>query len=183
MKVIFYYLVVDGIVNLVAIALADNDIHNLPLLHVFTIMEFLMLSYFYLQVLRDKTARLVLRCLLIIFPLFCIVNFLFFQSINRFNTNTRPIEALIIMACSLAYFSETNDTATKWSQIPVNWVNTGLLLYFSGALFIFSFSNVTENFMSKKYHAIYFLMWNVHATLVLSMYLLIAIGFSKCRKL
>ncbi len=182
LKVIWYYLLLDGSANILASLLADFKIRNLPVLHIFTIFEFLMLGYFYLLILLDKTIRLVIKYLMIIFPLFCIVNFLFFQSIYNFNTNTRPVEALIIIACSLAYLAETNDLEIKWSINPVNWINIGILLYFSGALFIFAFSNLAIGHESKKDFLINTLMWNIHATLVLIMYLLFAVGFSKCRK-
>jgi hypothetical protein len=182
LRIIWYYLLLDGAANILASTLAEFNIHNLPVLHIYTIIEFLMLSYFYLLVLNDKTTRVIIKCLMVLFPVFCIVNFLFFQSINHFNTNTRPVEALIVMACSLAYFAQTNDNSIKWSLNPVNWMNIGILLYFSGALFIFSFSNMVVSHMSKKYQAINILMWNIHATLVLAMYLLFAVGFSKCRK-
>lgn len=182
LKIIWYYLLLDCVVNLLAVVLANHKINNLPVLHVFTILEFVLMSYFYLSVLKDKTAGRMIRSLLVLFPVFCIINFLFFQSIYQFNTYARPVEALLIMGCSLAYFAQTNDAETSWSLNPLNWINTGILLYFSGALFIFSFSNLTVNEMSEKYYAINILMWNIHATLLLIMYLLIAFGFSKCRK-
>lgn len=182
LTIIWYYLLLDGCVDILTVALAQLHTNNLPVLHIFTILEFLFFGYFYFTVLKEKTARVVIKYLMVIFPVFCIINFLFFQSINQFNTNTRPVEALIIMGCSLAYFAQTNDNGTKWQLNPLNWINTGILLYFSGALFIFSFSNVTASHLSKKYYAINVLMWNIHATLLLLMYLLIAIGFSKCRK-
>jgi hypothetical protein len=182
LKTIWYYLLMDGCTNILASVLADFRINNLPVLHIFTILELLFLGYFYLSILKDKTANSVVKYVIAIFPVFCVINFTFFQSIYHFNTNARPVEALIIMACSLAYFAQTNDEDTKWSLNPINWINTGLLVYFSGALFIFSFSNLVVSHMSKKYFAINTLMWNIHATLLLIMYLLIAKGFSKCRK-
>jgi hypothetical protein len=185
LTVILYYLLVGAVTSIVTVTLANLAIPNLPVLHVFTILEFLLFSYFYLLMLKGKTAGRIIRYLMILFPLFCVVNFLFFQSVYHFNTNTRPVEALILMMCSLAYFAQINDTATgaKWTSNPVNWMNTGVLLYFSGALFIFSFSNVTASHLTKKYFNINILMWNIHATLLLFMYLLFALGFSKCRKL
>jgi hypothetical protein len=182
LKTIWYYLLMDGCSNIVASILADFHINNLPVLHIFTILELLILGYFYLSILKDKKARRVVKYVMVIFPLFCIINLIFFQSIYHFNTNARPVEALIIMACSLAYFAQINDEGTEWSINPLNWINTGILLYFSGALFIFSFSNLVVSHISKRYFAINTLMWNIHATLVLIMYLLIAKGFSKWRK-
>jgi len=182
LKIIWYYLLLDCVVNVLAVVLANQKINNLPVLHVFTILEFVLMSYFYLSVLKQETAGRMIKYLLVIFPVFCIVNFLFFQSIYQFNTYARPVEALIIMGCSLAYFAQSNDAETRWSLNPVNWINIGILLYFSGALFIFSFSNLTVQEMNEKYYAINILMWNIHATLLLMMYLLIAFGFSKCSK-
>jgi len=88
------------------------------------------------------------------------------------------------MIYSLIYFAQNNEDGIekKWVVNPINWVSTGLLLYFSGALFIFSFSNMTSLQKVSKYHSLDVLIWDIHATLLLIMYLLFAIGFSKCRK-
>lgn len=182
LKIIWYYLLLDCLINVLAVVLANRKINNLPVLHVFTIIEFVLMSFFYLSILKHETVGTIIKYLLVIFPIFCVLNFLFFQSIYQFNTYARPVEALIIMGCSLAYFAQSNDAETSWSLNPVNWINIGILLYFSGALFIFSFSNLTVNKMNEKYYAINILMWNIHATLLLLMYLLIAFGFSKCSK-
>ncbi|HEY0271806.1 MAG TPA: hypothetical protein VGC22_01420 [Chitinophaga sp.] len=181
LRIIFFYLWVDGLVNLVAILLADFHVNNLPVLHVFTILEWWCLAYFYRQVLNSAPAKRILLYGMICFPVICIINFTWFQSLLHFNTYTRPLETLLVMGCSLAYFAQTNDAATAWGQSAINWINTGILLYFSGALFIFSFSNLTVTHMSRKVASINVLVWNIHATLLLAMYLLFTIGFLKCR--
>jgi len=184
MRIIFYYLFLDGLVNILAIYLFSLRVNNLPVLHVFTIIEFLFISGFYLQVIHEGKIKRVIIAMMFIFPLLCIANFIFFQDINRFNTNTRPLEALMVMIYSLIYFAQNNEDGIekKWVVNPINWVSTGLLLYFSGALFIFSFSNMTSLQKVSKYHSLDVLIWDIHATLLLIMYLLFAIGFSKCRK-
>jgi hypothetical protein len=182
---IFYYLLLDGLVNLLAAFLADRKINNLPLLHIFTILEFLLLSYFYIKILKEALIRKVIGALMVIFPLVCILNFTFFQSIFRFNTYTRPLEVLIVMAYSLAYFAQINeaDNEKRWISNPLNWINTGVLLYFSGALFVYSFSNLTVAYIiSPKYYSLNLFIWNIHATLLLAMYLLFSWGFYICRK-
>ncbi|PUZ21540.1 hypothetical protein GA0116948_110128 [Chitinophaga costaii] len=182
LRIIYFYLWLDGLVNLVAIALADFHINNLPVLHIFTILEWWCMAYFYRQVLHRVRAKRMLIYLMIIFPLLCIINFTWFQSLLHFNTYTRPLEALLVMACSLAYFAQTNDASTAWVQSALNWVNTGILLYFSGAIFIFSFSNFTITHMSRKVVSMNVLIWDIHASLLLAMYLLFTIGFLKCRQ-
>ncbi|WAC40923.1 hypothetical protein [Pedobacter sp. SL55] len=37
--IIFYYLIAAGLINVTAIALARNGIRNLPLLHLYTVVE------------------------------------------------------------------------------------------------------------------------------------------------
>jgi hypothetical protein len=157
----------------------------MPLLHIFTILEFLILSVFYLEILKEPFIRKAIKILMAIFPLICIINFSFFQSILRFNTYTRPLEVLLIMAYSLAYFAQINepDSEKKWSNDPLNWINTGVLLYFSGALFVYSFSNLTVDYItSPKYYLLNLFIWNIHATLLLAMYVLFSWGFYICRK-
>lgn len=184
LSIIFYYLLLDGLVNLLAVGFAETGINNLPLLHVFTILEFLMLSVFYIGVLKEKLIRTIIKVLMVLFPIICILNFTFFQSIFRFNTYTRPLEVLLIMAYSLAYFAQINEAESdrKWSSNPLNYVNTGVLLYFSGALFVYSFSNLTTAYTSPKYKLLNLFIWNIHATLLLCMYLLFSWGFYICRK-
>jgi hypothetical protein len=181
---IFYYLLLDGIVDLLATIIAYCRINNMPLLHIFTIFEFLLLSFFYTKILRDPLARNIIKFLMVIFPLLCIVNFLFFQSIFRFNTYTRPLEVLIVMAYSLTYFAQANEASDVkgWSSNPLIWVNIGILLYFSGALFVYSFSNFTTAYTSPKYKLVNLFIWDIHAALLLCMYLLFSWGFYICRK-
>jgi hypothetical protein len=181
---IFYYLLFDGLVDLLAIVFANIGINNLPLLHIFTIIEFLILSYFYIRILKDPFAHKLIKYLMGIFPVICIINFIFFQSIFRFNTYTRPLEILIIMAYSLTYFAQTDVTyfEGKWMSKPLNWINTGILLYFSGALFVYSFSNLTTVYTSPKYYALNLFIWNIHGGLLLGMYILFSWGFLVCKK-
>lgn len=184
MKILFYYTLLNGGINILAIILWYLKIKNLPVLHVFTILEFLVIAQMYYHMLNDKIIKMIIKYLMIIFPILCIANFIFLQSIFQFNTNTRPFEALLIMMFSLAYFAQINDPTDgkMWGEVPMNWVSAALLIYFSGALFIFSFSNYTSILKNPKFQSLNVLIWNIHATLVLIMYLLFAKGFSKCRK-
>jgi len=89
------------------------------------------------------------------------------------------VEAILLVCFSLYYFITTaaDDEAAPWASQPDNWVNAGILLYFSGALAQFAFSNVVDVTASQ---AIKLLIWELHATLVLIMYILFTISFSKC---
>ena len=97
-KWLLYYLVFAFIVNTTATILTWNKTPNLWLLHIYTAIEsFLLLFYFKFIILNKKINSSVLF-LLWAFPLFCVVNFLFLQGPNNFNTYTRPVEAIILIS-------------------------------------------------------------------------------------
>lgn len=179
-KILLFYLVVSGCINLAAVILASKGIHNLHLLHFYTIVEFAVLSLFFKQILTGKFISGFINCLIFVFTALCIINFSFLQSINKFNTYTRPIEAILLIGYCLVYFERESRIiqSLSWVKNAVNWMVTGILLYFSGALFLFAFSNVVSIKVSPD---IKIQLWNVHATLVLIMYVLFAIGFRKCK--
>lgn len=181
-KCLFAYLVLSAIVNTTATILAWKSIHNLWLLHVYTILEsFLLLLYFKL-IIKNKTVNSIIRVLLWAFPLFCVVNFLFLQSLYNFNTYTRPVEAIIFITLCAVYwwYGNDEDSERSWGNIPNNWIITGLMLYFAGAFFLFLLAKYIMTGVANK--KAWNLVWDTHATLVLIMYLLMAVGFIKCKK-
>lgn len=178
-RMLLYYLVVSGSINLVAVLLSRKN--NLPLLHLYTIAETVLLLLFFCAINKGQRILTLNKIMLILFPLACIINFLFFQSLYRSNTYVRPVEALLLIFFSMEYYwrEGQDETAGKWTDNPLNWIVAGILLYFSGSFFQFVFSNVisaTAN-MSVK-----LLILNLHGTFVLIMYLFFAIGFLKWRK-
>jgi hypothetical protein len=182
-KWLLSFLVMSAIINTIGTILALNDRHNLWLLHVYTILESFLLLYYFKLIISNKTINIIIRCLLLAFPLFCVINFLFLQSLYSFNTYARPLEAIIIVFLSAVYWWQENeeDSDNSWGNIPNNWFVTGLMLYFAaGVLFLFLFAKYILNERPTKQEGS--LVWDTHATLVLVMYLLMAIGFFKCKK-
>jgi hypothetical protein len=178
-RAILVYLGVAVVVNCIASIYSRSN--NLPLLHLYTAIEFVLLLRFYQYTLPGKRIQQWIRILRIAFPVGCVVNALFIQSIYSFNTYTRPVEAIILLLFSLLYMmhSAKQVNQQQWTRIPENWSNAGILIYFSGALSQFTFSNIAG---IQAPHDIMMIIWDIHATLVLVMYISCAIGFSKCRE-
>lgn len=177
---IFLYLLFAGIVNACAAYLAFRHINNLPLLHVYTIFEFLFLGVFFYQLTgKPKIKKLILGGILL-FPVYGLINFIFIQNIHVFNSYARPVEAILLIVFSLVYFyiRTLDSNPVTWHTQPVTWIVIGILIYFSSSLVQFSFSNVVSSLADRN---IKLFIWAMHATLVLIMYLLFAVGFSKCR--
>jgi hypothetical protein len=172
------YLVVSGSINLVAII--NSHRNNLPWLHLYTTLEGTLLFLFYRAIQPAQWIRRWNTVLAIVFPLLCVINGFFFQSIYKSNTYVRPVEAILLIGNSVYYFwHETAYRETgSWPANPFNWINAGLLLYFSGSLFQFIFSNVVS---ATAGYTIKLLILDIHGTLVLCLYMLMAIGFYKCK--
>lgn len=185
LKTLFWYLVFAAIVNLAANMLAARSQPNLWLLHVYTIIEAVLLLYFFLRLLPNGTVKKTLPVLMILFPLYGIINLLLFHATSKFNTYPRSVEALLFIALSIYYWSthaEAEEEYTSWTDNPYNWIVSGIILYFSSSFFLFLFSNfLLVNITSQAVTNIWQWAWTIHATLLMIMYLLFAGGFSRCR--
>lgn len=172
-RLLLYYLIVSGLINLAAIILQSYRVTNLPLLHLYTMVETVfILSYFH-KIFKDTFIKKVLLFFIFLFPILCILNFIFLQSIYSFNTHTRPLEAILITFFCLLYLYKS-DFTENWLEKPINWFNMGLLIYFPVACIIFISSNYLIASTNKSMNN---MVWDIHAALVLFMYLFWARGF------
>jgi signal transduction histidine kinase len=179
---IFLYLCFSLAANIASRIMAGHGINNMPLLHVDTIVEMLLFGLFYVKLFRRRKQRQLIRISLALFCLFNLVNFIFIQSIYQFNTYPRPIEAILMISFSLICWwqPEAEERINeRWADIPENWIISGILFYFSSAMFLFIFSNYLIHQFSKQANIF---IWNLHAAMVMLMYLLFTLGFYKCEK-
>ena len=172
-RVLFYYLLVTAVISFATTILATKHIRNTPLIHIDTIVETLFLLRFFSLIFARRRLINYIRVLMILFPVFCCINFIFFQSIYIFNSYTRVVEAMLFITFSMLYWIYRNDNLA-WYRVSTNWIVSGLLLYFSSAFFLFVFSNYLASKLSLQG---FIFVWNIHATLILIMYLLFATGF------
>jgi hypothetical protein len=184
LQVVFGYLIMAAVVNITAVILATLHFRNLWLLHVYTVLETVILLFFFIQLIQGRIAKAVLWILLFAFPLACIINWLFLQNTSNFNTYTRSIEAILIIGAAAYYWlnSSKENLNIAWTDNPHNWIISGLLLYFASALFLFLFSNYLEQIrQTKPNDPIYHVIWVTHGSLVMIMYILFGIGFIKSK--
>lgn len=174
-RLILAYLAVAGIVDVAASFMADRRINNMPLLHVYTVFEFIIILAFYYKLLTGKI-RIVIKWMMAAFALLCVAYALFIGSIYQYNLLPRSTEGFIIGALAMIFFFRQLNADTKYPETAL-WINAGLLLYFSGSFLLFLFFEVLANNRTVNN-----LAWVLHATLVLLMYILCTIGFIRTRK-
>jgi hypothetical protein len=163
------YLCIALLINIGGIIMASYNKNNLPLLHVYTAFEMVAVTWYYKRAFATKQADKWMRLIMIIYPILCIINFSFFQSIYTFNTYTRPLEAIIVIVFSGVYLSAPGTTnKNQLTASAGRWIASGFMLYFCTSLFQFVFSNVMHNHASREMRL---LVWNIHDTFVLIMYI------------
>jgi hypothetical protein len=180
-KVLFYFLLTSAAVYLVSTLLAVNHRSNTQVIHIDTIIESLFLLRFYYLIVHNASIKKWVIAAAVLFPLFCIINIAAWQGWDRHNTYSRPLGALIFMTLSVSYWWQPaqEETVVAWSSAPLNWIISGLLLYFTSSFFLFLFSN----FLAYRFsHDANVLVWNIHATLVIIMHLMFTIGLIKCNR-
>ena len=169
LKAILLYLCFVLPINICGIVLASHRINNLPLLHFYTMFEFVAVMWYYKLAFKTKLSDKWTTALMIIFPVLCVVNFTFFQPLTTFNTYTRPPEAFIIIIFSGIYLA-TQSNYDKKEQLNNSgrWVASGFLIYFVSSLFEFIFANIVSQIPDRQ---IKHLIWNIHAGFVIVMYI------------
>jgi hypothetical protein len=180
LKVLSWYLFMSAGSNVITSMLAHNRVNNMPVLHIYTFMELAVLGIFYRKAFGSTTLARYIPILIFSFFALCIANLLFFQNIYTYNTYTKSVEAIIVIFLAVNYFKKTLD-ATGVQTVHRNvlpYVNSGLLIYFSGSFILFVIPNMILFVPGIFGHVI----WAVHATLLLIMYLLFATALWKYKK-
>ncbi|MDB4926662.1 hypothetical protein [Mucilaginibacter sp.] len=179
LKVILYFLVFSAVLQTVNMILSSQYIPNLFVFHFYAIFEFAFVSWFYSLQFKGLINKLI-PPMVLTFAVLCVINFFYIQKKLEFNTYTRSLEAVIIIGYCVMFFNKQMQTNSKykWGSLSLNWINTGLLIFYSCSFFIFMFSNYLLN--ANKH--IITVVWSTYDTIIILENILFAIAFYKCRK-
>jgi len=154
--------------------------NNLIVIQSYTVGEFLFLAGFYYCQFQSKVMKRIIIVLLTLFSIFTIYLIVIFIGVIRFDDYAPSGESILLIFLSIALFNKNNESLSRiaiWHQDPINWFNTGILLYFSGSLFIFLLSN----YITDPKTMVYQIVWNIQITFLVLLSLLFAIGFYKIK--
>lgn len=181
LRILFYYLLISSVINLCGILLVSHNQSNLWLLHIYTIVEAEFLLFFFLSISKHPSVSRFIQLLLVLFPALCVANMCAGSQLARFNIYPRSAEALLFTFLSVKYWLDNNrQEYERWSADPLNWIISGLLLYFASSFTLFLLSDML--FAGKHVFAgdsLISFVWAIHGTLVIVQYLLFTRGFSK----
>ncbi|MEM7185903.1 MAG: hypothetical protein AAF466_04520 [Bacteroidota bacterium] len=171
------FLILNLLTEILAYTFIQLEINNLPLLHMYTLGEFVLLSYFY-QSLFKKSSRFrkFLNYYIVIGALFILSNSLWIQSIYGFNTIAKTFVQISIIGYAVFFFYRQLGDRPYPEAISksLSLVNSAVIIYYSGSLFIFMYGK-----FSLVHVEGYVVFWAFNAVLNFIFQLLILIGLWK----
>lgn len=131
------------ITEVIANLLWYQFINNLAVYNSYALVNFNLLFLLYYYQFGSKTKKFMVF-VQILFNILAVLNTLFLQKISIFNSNLTTSAALVLIACALAYFYKLLKEIKyqKLEKNPLFWINSGVILYYSGSLILFLLGNV-----------------------------------------
>lgn len=153
--------------------------NNYFIFHIYTVLEFFIWSYFYFKIFRRFVHPIVFYLVLVGFLIVAYMEARIkgWDSMDSFSISTESI-ILIICSGSLYYYVLKNLIYENLLKTPIFWINTAVLCYFSGNLFLFAFSNYI---MSQDPLVHNFLWATIHTFFNVTYNILLSIGFWKIK--
>lgn len=173
-RLIGLYVTVGALIEITMSVLFTSDIrfNNMPILHAFTVFEFGLFCWILGKQIgfSSKTRSILIAG----FVAVEIILDIWVQTLFEINSIIRAIEAVILITLVIIYFKQIMQRmeVPHLEKTPQFWVFTAILLYFSGSLVIFAFSN----YMHLIDPNLNLHIWTIHAVPNIILNLLLAIS-------
>ncbi|MBD0254318.1 MAG: hypothetical protein ICV83_01260 [Cytophagales bacterium] len=127
--------------------------NNLPLFHLFTLIELLFFGWVYEQVFINVLLKRIVAVLTVVLGVFTVGNSILWESIWTFNSISATAEGVYLIVLSLLLFRQLllQDEVMFLDRHPLFWLNSGVLLYFAGNLFVFMLQHAIAGSAQKGY--------------------------------
>jgi hypothetical protein len=147
LSVLFVYLtlsVLTEIINLVFIDLFKN---NNPVIHFYTLFAFLILTYFYKLLLKDKVFDKMFKPTVFLFCVCSIIYSIYIKGLMNVNVISYLTFAIFMIFNSAYYFYKvyTEMKVSNLFQDGLFWINSAFLIYFSSTFYVSLFEDVIKS--------------------------------------
>lgn len=178
--IIFIFICNSVFFEVISKTMASYKIPNLYLFHLYVLMEFLFISWFYYELFKKYVSPKIIPAIYVFFVAFSLIDTFVWHNPFSFNSYAKTLECMIIVIYTVFYLYKTFDEFQDEdpSDTPIFWINAGFLFYFSGCLFLFTFSN----FILTQGKPMGMVVWAIHALFIIIMYLLISVGLWKSKR-
>lgn len=135
-------------------------INNLPAVHIFTVLQFIVLVWIMKKGLSSYFPKNVFQGLIIGFVLFALIDAFFLNGWYNFNSYSRPLASFILPFLALCFFYKTMKELkiSSLEREPLLWLSIGIIIYFPSSLLVFLFTNHV-----KTSNEVLLTLWGIHA--------------------
>lgn len=177
LKILGIHILISALTEFGSTLLWSYRINNIFLLHIYTLEEFAMLSWFYASIITGRNWKYFFQSCLIVFTILTLLNSTFIQTLSVNNTYARGLESLIFMVYALICFNKLINAPS--SSIPRPYymglllINSGVLIYFTSSSLLFTLSNYLRK---PELTEARMMVWTCHAFFSIIYYLLLFFG-------
>jgi hypothetical protein len=137
--------------------------NNMRSLHLWTVLEFAIISVFYFYLFKNKKLKYLIFSLSISFLIFSIINSLYIQGIYTYNSYARGLEASLLTLFSLVYliYIINNESFFSKKLRPTLYFVIAILIYFGFAQVLYLsyhyLSDYSPSFVSYSFDSVKFI--------------------------
>lgn len=172
-------ILVSFITETISYVLLSKGSNNLEAFRIYTIIELILLSSFYMLHFKLKKLNIIVFFSVIIFLIVSIIDFNV-NGTNNFDNYATTFEAFFFSILSFwsFYYMLKHLSFKDPLRQPFFWINTAVLLYFGGNLILFIFNNQ----LLHSNNSDHLILWSIHSCLNILYNCLIAVAFWKTRR-
>lgn len=147
LKILTVYFVLAFFAELTSYFLAKNSINNLFIFHIFSLIEYGLLFLFFKELFFDFRKKKLIDLLIILGLLFLILNSLYIQGLNKFNSYGLAFVSSSIMALSILFYKTLLDKGELGLSFEKHkWIVFGIFMSHAVSIVVLLFSNAISGF-------------------------------------
>jgi len=179
LKVIFYLMLFYAVIAGIGSVQLAHHISSKIVADINGFIDFPVISAFYILILNRKW-RIPVIIIAIVYAIFWVADFFIERNSPQ---NIYPIiyESIFIMLYAVIYMNQQTqiNVEKRWSENSFNWINSGFFIYVASTLLMYIFYDLM---LQMQLNAIFLVLWIINDVTLGLLYILIAIGFNKCRQ-
>lgn len=171
-RILAIFVFVTCILEVTIKIMANFGMNNMVFFHIYSFLEVGFITLIYYELSQNKVWRKLIFIVLFVFEGFSLLNLLFWEKLTNFNSLQRNIEMILLMLLFMLYcYKLIYENRTKsFLKNPYFILTGGLMIYFTGTIYLFSYGNVLQESDQNHYwiiHGLCNIFLNIIYTIVL----------------
>lgn len=178
-KIMFFLIFISALADAANFSLHLYHVNNLFVSRAYTIIEFTLLSLFFIKIYPSQNVRIIVRIVIFLFLSIAAID-LYFNGLEIVDSLPSSTASILLMIYALLglYYLVAQPEHAKISSIPHFWFYTAILLYHACGLFLFIFSNYIQHHHAERMSGLF----GINSINNIGYYILISIGFWKTKQ-